>query len=58
MQETFRGKLSTSEHLNLNSDFIESQAFAYLGIRRIKDLPISFPSTTGVKYPVTGGKIN
>jgi anhydro-N-acetylmuramic acid kinase len=58
MQETFRGKLSTADHLNLNSDFIESQAFAYLGIRRIKDLPISFPSTTGVKYPVTGGKVN
>ena len=58
MQETFRGKLSTADHLNLNSDFIESQAFAYLGIRRIKDLPISFPSTTGVKYAVSGGKVN
>ncbi len=58
MQETFRGKLFTADHLNLNSDFIESQAFAYLGIRRIKNLPISFPSTTGVKYAVTGGKVN
>ena len=40
-----------------DSKFIESQAFAYLGIRRVKNLPISFPGTTGVKYPITGGKI-
>ncbi len=58
MQETFRGKLLTADHLNINPDFIESQAFAYLGIRSIKNLPISFPSTTGVKYAVSGGKIS
>ena len=58
MNETFKGKLFTADHLNFNSDFIESQAFAYLGIRRIKNLPISFPRTTGVKYPATGGKVN
>ena len=40
-----------------DAKFIESQAFAYLGIRRIKNLPISLPGTTGVKSPITGGKI-
>ena len=58
INETFKGKIFTADNLNLNSDFIESQAFAYLGIRRMKNLSISFPSTTGVKYSVTGGKIN
>ena len=58
MKETFKGKLFTANHLNLNPDFIESQAFAYLGIRRIRDLPISLPSTTGVKYAVSGGNVN
>ena len=58
MKDTFKGELFNADNLNLNSDFIESQAFAYLGIRRLKNLPISFPSTTGVKYPLTGGKIN
>ncbi len=58
MKETFKGKLLTADQLNLNSDFIESQAFAYLGIRRIKNLSISFPSTTGVKHAVSGGVIN
>ena len=33
----------------INGDFIESQAFAYLAIRSLLKLPISFPSTTGCK---------
>ena len=39
----------------VDGDFIESQAFAYLAIRSYLKLPISFPSTTGCKEPVTGG---
>ena len=38
-------------------DFIESQAFAYLAIRSYLNLPISFPETTGVTEPCTGGII-
>jgi len=40
---------------NLDGDFIESQAFAYLAIRSYLSLPISFPTTTGVKNDCTGG---
>ena len=40
---------------NLNGDFIESQAFAYLAIRSYVSLPISFPTTTGVKNDCSGG---
>lgn len=46
-----------SENYKLNGDFIESQAFAYLAIRAILSLPISFPKTTGCDAPCTGGKI-
>ena len=41
----------------INGDYIESQAFAYLAIRSFLKLPLSFPSTTGCKEPVTGGVI-
>tara|TARA_Y100000992_G_C21239419_1_gene479922 strand:- start:90 stop:1205 length:1116 start_codon:yes stop_codon:yes gene_type:complete len=41
----------------INGDFVESQAFAFLAIRSILGLPISFPNTTGCKSPSTGGKI-
>ena len=40
---------------DINGDFIESQAFAYLAIRSYLGLPISFPHTTGNKKPCSGG---
>ena len=41
----------------IDGDFIESQAFAFLAVRTIKNLPISFPGTTGCKTPCVGGKL-
>ena len=41
----------------INGDFIESQAFAFLAIRSLLNLPISFPNTTGCSKPCTGGEI-
>lgn len=41
--------------LGFSSDFLEAQAFAYLAKRTIENLPITFPKTTGVKKPLTGG---
>jgi len=38
-------------------DSIEAEAFAYLAARTAKGLPISFPGTTGVMAPMTGGRI-
>ena len=40
---------------DVDGDYVESQAFAYLAIRSYLDLPISFPKTTGCKEPTTGG---
>ena len=45
------------DEYNVDGDFVESQAFAYLAIRSYLKLPISFPETTGVKKPCTGGVI-
>ena len=45
------------DDLNIDGDYIESQAFALLAIRSYLGLPISFPSTTGCKEPCTGGVI-
>jgi len=42
---------------NVDGDYVESQAFAYLAIRSYLKLPISFPSTTGCKEPCLGGVI-
>lgn len=46
-----------SNELGFNSQYVESQAFGYMAIRRLRDLAISFPSTTGVAQPTIGGDI-
>jgi len=43
------------ENYGFNGDMIEAQMFAYLAVRSIKKLPLSLPTTTGVKKPKTGG---
>ena len=50
-------KITLIDDYNINGDFIESQAFAYLSIRSFLNKPLSYPSTTNVSNPVTGGEI-
>ena len=49
--------LQPIDNFGIDGDFVESQAFAYLAIRSYLKLPISFPETTGVNKPCTGGII-
>src|SRR3546814_6099417 len=37
-----------AEAVGLRGDAIEAECFAFLAMRKIHDLPISFPETTGV----------
>ncbi len=39
-------------------DLMEAEAFAYLAVRSIEGLPLSWPGTTGVPAPQTGGRLN
>ncbi len=41
--------------LGWSGDAIEAQAFAYMAVRSLKRLPLTFPGTTGVPAPLTGG---
>ena len=47
--------LNSIDQYNIDGDFIESQAFAFLAIRSLEGMPISFPGTTRCKEPLTGG---
>ena len=51
-------KVINIEKIGLNGDMIEAQMFAYLAVRSVKKLPLSLPSTTGVKKAKSGGIIN
>ncbi|MFC0283414.1 anhydro-N-acetylmuramic acid kinase [Camelimonas abortus] len=45
----------TAAQAGLDADFIEAQAFAYLAVRSLEGLPLTFPATTGAPRPLTGG---
>lgn len=49
--------VKTAEDMGWRGDSIEAEAFAYLAARTFRGLPISFPRTTGVPKPMTGGRI-
>ena len=57
LKNKFGKKIKICEDFGINGDLTESNAFAYLAIRFLKHLPISYPSTTGVKKPTIGGKL-
>jgi len=58
ISEKLKYSIQPIDNFGIDGDFIESQAFAYLAIRSYLKLPISFPSTTGVKKPCLGGKLS
>ncbi|MGI9404190.1 MAG: anhydro-N-acetylmuramic acid kinase [Hyphomicrobium sp.] len=43
------------EAIGLNGDFIEAQAWASLAVRSKLGLPLTYPETTGISEPLTGG---
>ena len=49
--------VETSDAVGWQSQSIEAQAFAYLAVRTMNGLPITFPRTTGVAQPMTGGVV-
>ena len=57
LKSKIENKIFHIDDLNIDGDYIESQAFAFLAIRSYLGLPISFPSTTNCKIPTVGGSI-
>ena len=49
--------VEAADALGWSADAIEAQAFGFLAARGLKGLPLSYPATTGVPIPMTGGVI-
>lgn len=47
-----------AEAVGLDGDAVEAEAWGYLAVRALKGLPITFPGTTGVPEPLTGGVVS
>lgn len=46
-----------AEAAGIDGDAVEAEAWAYLAVRSLEGLPITFPGTTGVAEPMTGGRL-
>jgi anhydro-N-acetylmuramic acid kinase len=49
--------LLSADSVGWSAQGMEAELFAYLAVRSIKNLPITFPGTTGVSRPATGGRL-
>ena len=47
--------VASADDLGFNGDSMEAEAWAYLAVRSLRGLPISFPGTTGAPRPMSGG---
>lgn len=56
--EETNGKVFTAADLGWDGDALEAQAFAFLAVRSLRRLPLTFPGTTGAPRPMTGGRLN
>jgi anhydro-N-acetylmuramic acid kinase len=50
--------VESADTLGWNGDGVEAEGFAYMAVRRLRSLPISFPGTTGAPAPMTGGVVH
>ncbi|MGU3540336.1 anhydro-N-acetylmuramic acid kinase [Methylobacterium sp. A54F] len=53
-----RSEITTADAIGWSSAYLEAQAFAHLAVRSLKGLPLTFPATTGVREPMTGGVLS
>jgi len=47
--------VEAADAVGWSTDALEAQAFGFLAARGLKGLPLSYPATTGVPMPMTGG---
>ena len=55
LQERLQAKVVSAEEAGWRGDDLEAECFAYLAVRSLKKLPLSFPKTTRVPAPMKGG---
>jgi anhydro-N-acetylmuramic acid kinase len=51
------GNVSLASELRWDNDGLEAQAFAFFAVRALRQIPLTFPETTGVKRAISGGAI-
>jgi len=58
LRQALKTPVAPVEDVGWDGDALEAQAFAFLAVRALLQLPLSFPGTTGVPMPLTGGRLH
>ncbi|HTR85592.1 MAG TPA: anhydro-N-acetylmuramic acid kinase [Reyranella sp.] len=58
LREETESRVVTAADLGWDGDALEAQAFAFLAVRSLRGLPLTFPGTTGVGRPLSGGRVH
>ncbi len=57
LRELLQAPVIPAEDVGMNGDSMEAEAWAYLAVRSLRGLPLTFPGTTGVPQPLSGGLV-
>jgi anhydro-N-acetylmuramic acid kinase len=57
LRHELKAEVVPAEEVGWSPEFLEAQAFAYMAVRSLQGLPITFPATTGVCEAMTGGVV-
>ncbi|ODA68823.1 Anhydro-N-acetylmuramic acid kinase [Methyloligella halotolerans] len=49
--------VTSADEMGWSAEHFEAEAFGFLAVRALRKLPLTFPSTTGVPRPMTGGRL-
>jgi anhydro-N-acetylmuramic acid kinase len=58
LEERLDAPVKGVDAVGWDGDALEAQAFAYLALRSLAGLPLSYPTTTAVPRPMTGGRLH
>jgi anhydro-N-acetylmuramic acid kinase len=54
--DAVEGQVVSADEMGWSADHVEAEAFAFLAVRSVRRLPLTFPGTTGVAQPMSGGR--
>jgi anhydro-N-acetylmuramic acid kinase len=57
LRQELKAAIVTADEVGWSASHLEAQAFAFLAVRSLRGLPITFPNTTGVREAMTGGVV-
>lgn len=55
LRDQLGSDVATAEQAGWRGDALEAEAFAFLAVRHLRNLPLSLPTTTGAPVPLAGG---